>query len=625
MVRNGLGVGFTMKTKKLKNVSIITIGAIFTSTIVISLGFLSFVGFYLLIPSIAIAFVSMILASIIESSVIFQNIVNALQKAVKFNYIKKLLAERYLNKLISNAQRKTAFMKEFLAQQKYVVSQSHRALSSEERKKLEVEVARLKMIKKQFRFYLFRIRPVSAEMTRAFDQIINKEKKDHIIREENRKKWIGRAVVIPVIIAAISCGVVTYMAVIDGLTAMLPVINSALGASVSVASFTPAVLVFSLIACLAFCFQIYNAAMDMIYNDSLYKLKNRVVKNLKKGGFKSVLYGLGVLLLLGLGVFVTIATVGTWWYGMKKALDALNASKAPATLINIVSITFFGIANIIFNFENTNNTLGSFESFSLRKTFQRIKAKVSKVFARENFWQRINPFRALLFVVKTPFRIVGFILHILSVGAISDNFGNKWVSFAASSITEGFEDYDYIIGHTHNHSHKSHETHNHSHVDVIGWVFLAITFIPLYLPCIIWDWTFSKLNQGEGKDERRLTFVDAWRKTFSIKPKVKELQKKKFELSTIWDIKSYEVNNKKTGYKGLLKENISGSSSAKKEPQNDQNNTQKLNRKAEITLSEFLPEQYSFKFFLKKSVPLNSKILSTSKNKNASPVVSVRG
>ena len=120
--------------KKIRNAAIVTVSVVLTATALFSLGFLSFVGFFLLFPSVALGMMSLVLAGIVEFTVIFENIRNAFTKLAKKSYLKSRLAVNYLNKLVKKTAQKSWFLDLYNRQKHFVNAQHDRRITNKRKK-----------------------------------------------------------------------------------------------------------------------------------------------------------------------------------------------------------------------------------------------------------------------------------------------------------------------------------------------------------------------------------------------------------------------------------------------------------------------------------------------------------
>lgn len=489
-----------------------------TIAAVISIGFLSFAGFYLLIPSVLLASISMALASMIEFTVIYENISGAFTKLFQQDHLQDVLVERLLRDLIrkraaDECSEQLAYINDYIAQRDYVHQlKFHHATSPEHKQKLAHEERTLQQMIGVFRRYLFSTGTIQPRYEHQFTQLITTEQQKAFLASYRRKYRLSSFVIIPVMIAAVSCGFVTYTTISLSLVELLPALQSMLPglAGVSLISLTPLVAALATVASVAYFMQILNSACDIIYKDSFQHLWADIRQGVTAGKGGAFLYGLGVVGLVGLSLFVNVATAATWWAGV---------AGMPFAYPNMLSVLFYASAQMAFNLENTHRTLEQLNKLSIRGTFKWMLKKLRSTIAKEHWLQLLNPFRVVLRLIKVPFRVVSFLGHVFSIGVTTDNFWNRWFSAFAASIGEVFEDLHYVM-HVdgHHHGHKGahghadgHDDDGHHHVDIVGWVFTGVAFFPLILPSILCDWGASQFNADP---KRRLSFEHAWARAF---------------------------------------------------------------------------------------------------------------
>lgn len=501
---------------KMKHVGLALLSAVgvgLTLTATMSIGFLSLSGLYLIYPVLAWAIVSMVLASSIEASVLHQNIVNGIRKIFSFNYLRLHLTEIFLNKLASEAvyRQSCSFLENYHRQKQYVSKLSHKeVLSDADLLKKKRETKRLDRMIRHAQDYMFNPEGTDSIFEYQFRGLMRDDVREDFMQDYRTKRWKSYLVVLPIIIASISCGFVTYSAMLEAVTLTLPVLTAHFAAftatGITVASLTPVILGFSIVAGAAYCVIMYNTMLDLIHNESLSKMAKNVWAKLSEGTVQSVFYGLGVVSLVALGVFLTFATAGTWWHAVDSSVSLLGQTQAAARVINIISIFFYGFAQLAFNIQNTHVTVETVAKISLMDTLRKFR---DKVFCG-------NPFRGLFVAITVPLRLIVFAAHSFAIGVMTDNFGNKWVSAFAGAVSEAGEDFHYVLGDKHSHD----DDHGHKHSDIIGGVF-KVVFFPLLFCASIWDWFLTK-----GKDEKQLTFGQSFIHNFSShQQRIKPIEK----------------------------------------------------------------------------------------------------
>ena len=300
--------------------------------------------------------------------------------------------------------------------------------------------------------------------------------------------------------------------------ALIPIV-----ASIS-ATMPPAVLlILATGAGIAYGVLTYNAVTDMINNETVQKIFKRLrdfvihIKN-KEVTWSEVKMALATTLLVSLAVALTVCTAGTWWtVGKETAPLFAWLSKIPGFIIERVTPIVSGIASLIFNVENTKETVdmiaeserGFFET--IRDEFNKVIERIRELPKTENLGQRINPARILLKLTIAPLRTLLFIGHLLSIAVSGDRIPglSEVVSTILGFFSEFGEDAHYFVPHTHKHKknptiddllkeHLSSE-HGHSHDNDFPTKVLKFVFEPIYIIAALFDWIASRFNPKKAK------------------------------------------------------------------------------------------------------------------------------
>lgn len=287
---------------------------------------------------------------------------------------------------------------------------------------------------------------------------------------------------------------------------------------------------------LAYVFTIYNTVSDMISNQTIQKWGKRALEQLRQG---KLLMPLLAALLFGLGLMVTIFTAGTWWTLIKSAPAIYQwMGKLPLAVIGLMT-TLLGLSALVFNVQNIAETLSvvmakiiNADLFSV-KTVDKIKNWAEDRFKKEHFIQVINPFHWYLVTVIPTLEALFFIVHLASIGAMSDELRFKrlsekfqkifsFIQIGAGTTLEAGADGHYFLGDNHDgkdkwsaerqilntrqHAHG----HEHNHNDDLPSRCIKLFFsagYSLYLAASLVDMFGSWFHKDP---QCHLTFSEAW-------------------------------------------------------------------------------------------------------------------
>lgn len=304
-------------------------------------------------------------------------------------------------------------------------------------------------------------------------------------------------------------------------------------ASLPLLSLGGLIIPLGIVAGFAYGLMIYNTLTQIIDNDFIKLWMRKIGKQLIKGD-PSLL--IAALVLISLSLVMTFLTAGTWWHVV-----------ASSPFLHLSSFLIYGLAGTLaiaaffFNIENMLVTLELFkEKFSFSKVshgikniFSRIQQSLTKLWARENLLQIINPARLWLNVTINPLRFLGFDGHLFSIAATVDQgpISKIW-SAGLATLIEFLADVHYFVGHSHHHADintekdllktRAEHAHAHSHEDDIPSRLIKAVFSVFGLVTYIavkWDQWASTLNKNHST-RRVLTYKDAQAKEsgHSVKP-----------------------------------------------------------------------------------------------------------
>lgn len=523
-----------MKAKKIPYYILLSLLGVGASLII---GFLSFGGMFALWPSLLLASVSLVLSVSYEGEIYLQNLKGALDKLFfKRDYLKNHLAKEFLlNNFPANLEDEQCpqFFRDYEKQITLLHRFGHQTLDEESRKRKEKIEKKLNKMEKWFAQELFAANNSDEENEQT--TTLQTELRGWLKKEEQKnnhsemldKLGTRRGVFIGVqIFSAISAVFMGFSTsyLLVGVFEIIPAL-----AFIPFSLLPIAIVPMSLIAGAAYGLLTYNAITDMINNDTLRGWYRKLRNDFKDGvTVRNVFMTIAASVLLLLAITLTICTAGTWWTVVQNTRPIFAwMGKIPGFVMGIISPIITGISTLIFDVENTSDTLKMIDENLKEKDniFQRkIKDTIDsfkELRERENWWQIFNPARILLTLIVAPLRIVLFLGHLISIGVTADKVPGipEIVSAILGIVSETFQDMHYFVDHDH-HGHSMQDLlqerlgskpgHTHD-VDLPTRILKAI-FSPLYFLAALWATGFSKFNRKTDDDVRDvLSLDDAWK------------------------------------------------------------------------------------------------------------------
>lgn len=576
------------KTKALRYV----VAIFLTMGTVLSVGFLSFSGLWLIYPYIIPAILAFFLSGVIEGKVFGTGIFKGLArlKLLTSSAQKHLLISE-LNQLIVHKMedsnwldRQCSFLKDYWQQKEYYKSLKKDPHINET--ELHAAKERLEELKNYF------YQKVSSSNFKGNDYLQENLKNagEHLLQSAKRSVWFLRFFWIISILTGIVSGFVTAFAVQEAITVGLAL---SLSATVLSAIVWPV----ALFAAIGATFLLYYAITDIVKNDAISKACSKTLKLFKRNTQESIsayllrLLALSIVVagVISLTVFATAASGGTCWIVMQKGIKLL-APKLPIFVaycastilipINFATDLIYGLSTSLQTIDNCKSIfIAIFEGIkhpikTSKSIFSELVNILKEVKKHESWGQFFNPFRILAKLVISPLQTLVFIGHLISIGLTTDRFFNVPPPLVAGlcATSEGLQDLSFLTKeaeHSHDHGQRNHEDDGHDHgnllqlplqvlflpilitVGILYWsvkkcgnevgffdaikqIFelplLKIVFFPLLLPSAIWHWTFKK----ESND---LTFYQSIKKSFDIHAHdhhITEQPKPPKELSAKW-------------------------------------------------------------------------------------------
>lgn len=558
-----------MRLKKTKVLRYVVATSLTMGTI-LSVGFLSFSGLWIIYPYIIPATLAFFLSGVIEGKVFGTSIFKGLArlKLLSPNGEKHLLFSE-LNKLLSmkdeswvNSQ--CRFLQDYCNQRKKYKALKNNPSANEE------DVKEAKQRLEELKDYLYQQmnKPNDSDIEDPYVSQAIKEASLIELNSAKRSVWFLRFFWLISILVGIVSGFVTAFAVQEAITVGLAL-------SLSVTALSAIVWPVAIFAAIGATFLLYYAITDIVKNDAIVKACSKTLKLFKRSTEESIgayllrLLALSIVVMgiTSLTVFATAASGGTCWIVMQKGIKLL-APKLPIFVAYCASTILIPInfaTDLIYGFSTTVQTIdnckGIFQAIfdiikhpikAIKNFCTNIETKLNNLKEKESWGQFFNPFRILAKLIISPLQSLVFIGHLISIGLTTDRFMNVPPPLVAGvcAVAEGLQDLSFLTteeGHNHaQHDHEEDDGHDHGNLlqlplqillspvlttvgflywfvkkcgnevgflDAIAQTFelplLNIVFFPLLLPSAIWHWTFKK-------SENHLTFFESIKENFDI-------------------------------------------------------------------------------------------------------------
>lgn len=245
------------------------------------------------------------------------------------------------------------------------------------------------------------------------------------------------------------------------------------------------------------CDMLQDAEFKQNCLDFLARFKRQ--ENEKKRRHIGRCIGLVVLgfLLLGGNVIAVLATGGTWWRLVKHSAKIIPWLKNFANEVRDILVAISVLPNFISALVNGTESVTEFLKISPEKIKEQNKQDKEIRNQNENFFQRYNLFRAIIFGISLPAKIGTFLIHVISMGTTANHVKgiNPRLTTGAVALNEVTQDGARIF---------ADEDH---HFDLIGNL-IKLALLPFYLLSAVWDWGFSDLNTPELKRNNQTLVVD---------------------------------------------------------------------------------------------------------------------
>ncbi len=519
---------------KLKKIPYYFLFSVLTFGASLIIGFLSFTGMFALIPVIPYAISALVLSVGYEGEIYLQNIKGALNKLFfKSDYLKRHLANQYLVKQFTPTKDITVedcpqltepaidtaaedcpqFFKDYEAQLKLWHKFTHHKRLNKE------STARKKQIEKTLRdmekWFASQLFPAEEGNLTEYENNLRTWLKANGQNEQNEFLQQQQARYNATKVFSIFSGIFMSFG-----TSYLLADAFAIFPFFAVFATLPGVIIpLAIIAGAAYAFLIYNSVTDMIHSNSLVKWYNKIMDS--EVTPRNLTIAAAAVLLLVLATTLTLFTAGTWWTVVKNTRPLYTwMGKIPNLIASGIAI-ITGSAQLIFNLQNTCESLDLIDKATKKNFFDEFKKFIEKGFealGKENWLQRINIPRIILKLTVVPLRLILFFGHLISMGVTADRVPgiSETMSALLGIICEGFEDFHYFIGDLLHHDHEHGkdtaslleqrfgEEHGHDHstdIPTQAIKFLFTYIIPLYPAAAGWDYLAS--------DDKQLTWDDA--------------------------------------------------------------------------------------------------------------------
>ncbi len=483
---------------------------------------------WILPVALPLALLAFGLAVAYEGEIYLQNLKGAFNKLfLKSNYLKRRLANEFLQRYFpESAEGRPEFFDDYEKQLKLLSQFDQGFLSKERAKQRKLIVKKINQMEKYFAKQLFSA-PFLAPLS-PYQKELGKWLNSHgyIIRREwqerlQRRRNYYTAAKIFSLLTSVFMGLgTTYL--LGEAFAAIPFL-----AAIPLATLPFIILPMAILAGIAYGFLIYNAITDMVNNNTFRKWYDKIRNDLRREiSFKTVFFAALALSILALNIALTVCTAGTWWTVAKNTKPIFEwMIKIPGFVMGVLNPLITGISALIFNLENTSETLEFIvDATKTKRHFWRnlvnnTQEWFSTLRSKENWGQILNPFRILLKITVTPLRIILFLGHLVSIGVTADRMPGipEIASALLGIISEGFEDMHYFFGHSHEgHTHSTRdlikerleESHGHDHSSDLPTKLVKFLFAPLYLLATLWDWGASRW----ATERPNLSFKGAWTK-----------------------------------------------------------------------------------------------------------------
>ena len=345
----------------------------------LTLGLLSFGGFFTLLPILPLALAAFGLSAAYEGEIYLQNIKNAWNKLFQDNYLQQQMANAYL---LENFPDDTTAndCPQFYKNYAELLQTPH---SSDQLAKEEA----------WFSKQLFSTDAGTTHEEQALRASLLINRAAEIAKLTQRRKLFHGMKAFSALAGVFMILGSSYL-LVEAFT-IIPFL-----AALPLAAGPFIIVPLAVMSGIAYAFLTYNAITDMITNDTLRKWARKIYD----GGLRPKNIGLALLsvVLLSLAIGLTICTAGTWWTIAQKATPLFTwMGKIPGFIMGIINPTITGLSAVAFNLENSAESMEMIddelkkEGNIFTRTAHYISSGWKKLKQRENWFQIGNPFRIL--------------------------------------------------------------------------------------------------------------------------------------------------------------------------------------------------------------------------------------
>ncbi|MFM2321924.1 MAG: hypothetical protein RLZZ225_77 [Pseudomonadota bacterium] len=521
------------KTKALRYV----VATFLTMGTVLSVGFLSFSGLWVIYPYVVPAILAFFLSGVIEGKVFGTGIFKGLArlKLLTTNAQKHLLIIE-LNKLInykekankSWAEEQGGFLKDYWQQRKYYKSLKENPHADENA--LEEAKKDLDALKD---FFCRQVSQSKGEANHPVGLSINEGLKNIskvLLKSAKHSVWVLRFFWTVSILMGVVSGFITAFAVNEAITIGLAL-------SLSATALSAIIWPVAIFAAVGATFLLYYVITDIVKNDTVekafskvFELFKRKVHENKKEPLAAYLMrllslSLVVVAISAITVFATAASAGTCWIIMRQGINLL-VPKLPAFIAYCASAILipmgfatdliYGVSTTLLTINNCKSLfIAAFEAIKhpMQKSksfFSKIKKELGKVKRNESWGQFFNPFRIIAKLIISPLQAFVFIGHLISIGLTADRFLNFPPPLVAGvcAASEGLQDLSFFTTEEDEHNHEEDDGHEHGNLLQLP---LQVILSPLLLTVGIHYWFFNKCTTGN-----KLSFFEAITQSFEL-------------------------------------------------------------------------------------------------------------
>lgn len=489
------------------------------------IGFLSFTGMLAITPLLPVAFTSFLLSVAYEGEIYFQNIAGTLKKLFKPYFYEQQYARQFMHDYFPKNlfdKKCPLFFRDYAAQLHECDNITLDPNSPDYQEQLKKHAAATKVLNRMEKWFAKQLFHPSTDekqspyVSKLQEWLEQQQDEQGISRREQFKQQLAGAQ--KQFFYARWFSWISGFSMAVGTTYLLMESFAAIPwlASLSVGVLPWVVIPLSIIAGVAYSFQIYNSLTDMITNETLLTWAHKIKQDLQEGRW---LMPAAAVILLVFALALTVCTAGTWWTIAKEARPVFNGMKnMPRFVMGVIHPLITGLTSLAFILENTSETLNMFEA-GLSMPISDEKTTPKEHTKTKHWLTEINPFRWMIRLTYQPVRYFLFLGHLISIGVTTDRLPglSSWSSTAIGIASEGGEDLHYFFHPEHQHGHSTEELmkqrlnadHDHQH-DFPEQV-LNYCYYPLFTLAAGWNYLASRIEHYFDENKAPVDFKTAWR------------------------------------------------------------------------------------------------------------------